>query len=244
MRKSFASLGLPITEAEYREDGNLHYSTLATYERGGFGAIETLGEKKESPSLLFGSLVDCMMTGSQKEFDSLYLVAEFPVLPPAYEKVTKALFDAYKHTYNSLLKIPDSDILRVAENAGFYSTWKPESRVKAIREKCCEYYNLLIIAEGKTLVDTATYEDACAAVRALKESPATKWYFEKDNPFDDSIEHVYQPKFKATIDGLTYSCMADLVVIDHKNKIIYPCDLKTSSHTEYDFYKSFLDWSY
>lgn len=38
--------------------------------------------------------------------------------------------------------------------------------------------------------------------------------------------------------------MADLIVVDHKNKIVYPCDLKTSSHKEYDFYKSFIDWSY
>lgn len=35
-----------------------------------------------------------------------------------------------------------------------------------------------------------------------------------------------------------------LAIIDHKNKVIYPCDLKTSGHFEYEFHKSFLDWSY
>jgi hypothetical protein len=38
--------------------------------------------------------------------------------------------------------------------------------------------------------------------------------------------------------------MADLIVVDHKNKIVYPCDLKTSSHREYDFPESFLQWRY
>ena len=38
--------------------------------------------------------------------------------------------------------------------------------------------------------------------------------------------------------------MADLIVVDHKNKIIYPCDLKTSSHKEYDFYLSYIQWKY
>lgn len=35
-----------------------------------------------------------------------------------------------------------------------------------------------------------------------------------------------------------------LIIIDYDNKIIIPADLKTSSKPEYDFYKSFIDWSY
>lgn len=35
-----------------------------------------------------------------------------------------------------------------------------------------------------------------------------------------------------------------LIVIDHDAKKIYPCDLKTSSHMEYEFYRSFLEWNY
>ena len=46
-------------------------------------------------------------------------------------------------------------------------------------------------------------------VDALKGSDATKWYFAPDDPFDDSIERLYQGKFRATFDGLEYSCMAD-----------------------------------
>lgn len=35
-----------------------------------------------------------------------------------------------------------------------------------------------------------------------------------------------------------------LIVVDHSKKTIYPVDLKTSSHREYDFYKSFVQWRY
>ena len=35
-----------------------------------------------------------------------------------------------------------------------------------------------------------------------------------------------------------------LIVVDTFNKAIYPCDLKTSSHYEWDFPKSFIDWCY
>lgn len=243
MHKSFASIALPITEEEYRNDGNLHYSTLASFDRGGFDSIPTLGEKKESPSLLFGSIVDLMITGSREEFDKQYIIAEFATLKPAHLTVVKALFEKYHVQYPKLSKIPDADLLEVADSVEFGKTWKEATRINSIRTECEEYYNLMTLAEGKTVIDQQTYDEAAAAARALRSSPATAWYFAKDNPFDD-IERVYQAKFKAEIDGIMYSCMADLIVIDHKEKKIYPCDLKTSSHKEHEFFLSFMDWRY
>ena len=35
-----------------------------------------------------------------------------------------------------------------------------------------------------------------------------------------------------------------LIVVDYEKKKIYPCDLKTSSHTEWDFEESFNQWGY
>lgn len=243
MYKSFASIALPITEEEYRNDGNLHYSTLASFDRGGFDSIPTLGEKKESPSLLFGSIVDLMITGSREEFDKQYIIAEFATLKPAHLTMVKALFEKYHVQYPKLSKIPDANLLEVADSVEFGKTWKDITRINSIRTECEEYYNLMTLAEGKTIIDQQTYDEAAAAARALRSSPATAWYFAKDNPFD-GIERVYQPKFKADFDGITYSAMMDLVITDHNAKKIYPCDLKTSSHMEYEFYKSFLDWSY
>jgi len=78
----------------------------------------------------------------------------------------------------------------------------------------------------------------------LRTSETTKFYFAPDNPFDDSIKRYYQLKFKATLDGIDYRCMMDLAVCNYKEKVIYPCDLKTSSHYESEFYKSFIDWNY
>lgn len=209
MFKSLTEIALPITEEEYRNDGRMHYSTLATYERGGFPAIATLGEKKESASLTFGSAVDSIVTGSMDEFNERFLVADFPPLEPANITITKALFDMYRGMYHRISEIPDNDIITLTEQQGYQLRWKPETRAKVIKEKCEEYYSLLYIAETKTIIDTATYNDVLAAVRALKTSPATEWYFRDNDPFDDSIERVYQPKFSAEFDGVPYSCMMD-----------------------------------
>lgn len=243
MHKLLKDISLPITEEEYRNDGCLHYSTLATYERGGFGAIATLGEKKESESLLFGSLVDTLLTGTQEEFNERFFVADFDKLKPSEVTVVRALFDRYHTDYNSLDRIPDADLLAIANEVGYGKGWRDSTRITGMKN-CAEYYNLLILAETKTVVDNATYQQALAAVEALRTSPSTRDYFAQDNPFNDRFERLYQGKFRATFDGLQYSCMADLIVVDHEKKIIYPCDLKTSSHKEYEFMESFIHWNY
>ena len=49
--KSLKEIALPITEEEYRNDGKLHYSTLATYERGGFSSLKTLFDRYQGEEL-------------------------------------------------------------------------------------------------------------------------------------------------------------------------------------------------
>ena len=96
----------------------------------------------------------------------------------------------------------------------------------------------------KTLVSMDDYQAAQDCVDKLRNNKMTKWYFESDNPFDSSVERFYQLKFKGEYEGIPLRCMADLIIVDHKNKVIIPCDLKTSFKPEWRFYKSFLEWNY
>lgn len=242
--KTLFDISDKITEEEYRNDGKIHYSTLATYERSGFGGIATLFDKKESPSLTLGSCVDSIITGSMDEFNERFIVAEFPEVPDSIIPIVKALFNEFSITHDTLEKIPTEEIIEFASRFNYQNNWKPETRAKVIVEKGSEYYKLMHIAGDKTIISNATYSDVLATVDALKNSLATKWYFEENNPFDESIQRFYQLKFHSTFNGIDYSCMMDEVIVDNIKKIIYPIDLKTSSHTEYDFYKSFIDWSY
>lgn len=243
-RKSLKDISWNVPEEVYRADSALSYSTLAKYEREGFNNLDKLFDRLETPSLTFGSAVDSLITGGQEEFDERFIVAEFPSTPDSIIKIVKSLFSQYKNSYRSLTIIPDIAIIKETEYQSYQMNWKPETRAKVIKEKGADYYNLLFIAGSKTILDTQTYQDVCNAVRALKESEATKFYFAEDNPFEPDIERLYQLKFKACLKGIEYRCMSDLLVCDSKNKIIYPIDLKTSSHTEWDFYKSFIDWFY
>lgn len=233
-----------VTEPEYRADPALSYSTLARFAREGFDKLDNLFDKLDTPSLTFGSAVDALITGGQEEFDNNFMVADFPPLSDSVLKMVNALFSKYHVIHRILNDIPNSDIIALTEELKYQLNWKPETRAKVIKEQGGEYYSLLYAAGDRKVLDITTNEQVLAAVRALKESDATKFYFAPNSIFDEDIIREYQLKFKATLEGVDYRCMSDLLITDNKNKVIYPIDLKTSSHTEWEFFDSFVQWQY
>lgn len=242
-KPSFFNISWAVTEEEYRADHALSYSTLSKYERSGFNDLDTLFDRIETPSLTFGSAVDTLITSSRKEFDERFIVADFPAMSPSVLQMVKQLFVNFSEKYDKLDSIPNKDIIDLTEVVKFYPNWKPQTRANAIKEQGEQYYRLLYLAKDKTVLDSQTYQDVLNTVDALKTSEATKWYFQEDNPFEN-IERLYQLKFKATLNGIHYRCMADLIIVDHDAKTVQPVDLKTSSKKEWDFFKSFIDWRY
>ncbi len=244
-RKSLKDISWDVTEQEYRQDTSLSYSTLARYEREGFNNLDKLFERVESSSLTFGSAVDTLITGSEEEFNKLFMVAQLDNPPSdTLITITKRLFERWKDNFTSILDISDDDIISTIEDIQWNNHWLPKTRTKKIKEDCAAYYKLLYLSEGKTIISDRVYQDVLNTVDELKSSNATRFYFEQDNAFDDNIERLYQLKFKATFDGVDYKCMADEIIILHDKKLVVPVDLKTSSKPEWDFYKSFIDWSY
>lgn len=243
-KKSLRDISWLVDEPTYRADSALSYSILSKYERTGFNGLPDLFSPISTTSTIYGQAVDSIITGGQEEFDERFMVAEFPSTPDSITKIVKSLFNQCRDSYRNLVTIPDDVIIKETEYQSYQMNWKPETRAKVIKEKGADYYNLLFVAGDRTILDTTTYQDVCNAVRVLKESEFTKFYFEDNNPFEPNIERFYQLKFKACLEGIEYRCMADCLLVEYKTKCIIPIDLKTSSHAEWDFYKSFNDWRY
>lgn len=244
-RKSLYDISWQVSEDEYRADPALSYSTLSRYEREGFNNLSRLFDKIESPSLTFGSCVDSLITGSDEEFNERFLVAELNNnLSDTLILITKRLFDTWNKGYKDIRDLSDDLLINTIQDIPWNNHWLPKTRAKKIKEDCAGYYKLLYLSEGKTIISTYTYNDILNTVDKLKSSYVTRFYFEQNNVFDNSIERFYQLKFKAVFDGIEYRCMADLLLVLHDKKLIIPVDLKTSSKPEWDFYKSFIDWRY
>lgn len=244
-RKSLEDISWKVTEEVYRKDPSLSYSTLARYEREGFNNLDKLFDRVESPSLTFGSAVDTLITGSEEEFNDKFMVAQIDnTLSDTLITITNRLFDRWKDTYNNIKDIPEDKVIETIQDISWNNHWLPKTRVTKIKGDCAAYYKLLYLSEGKTILSTYVYQDVINAVDKLKSADSTKFYFEQNNVFDNSIERFYQLKFKATFNNVDYRCMADEILVLHDYKTIIPIDLKTSYKPEWDFYKSFIEWGY
>lgn len=238
------------TEPEYRQRPELSYSTLSTYESLGFDGLDHLFDKKESPSLTFGSVVDTLLTGGIEEFNNTFVVMNININDTGIA-ICKSLVAQYKDEegkplYSSFKDIPLILASQAAKEAGFWKAdkWSDETRYKHIYDNgdIEEYYNSLI-HNTKRIIDQKTYEEACQCVTTLKTAPVTAPLFENDIPFSN-IRHYYQLKFKAVLNDVGYRSMMDLIIVDYDKKIIYPYDLKTCGIPEWNFQDNFKRFHY
>ena len=244
--KTLDQIALPISEAEYRADPALSYSTLSRFSKEGFHKLNKLFEPITSPSLILGSTVDTLITGTAKDFEDNYIIAYLSLDDDTIQTI-QAIYDTFKSQYNDFMKIPLIQVSQVAKQNGFWPAekWTDNARYNGLLKKgdVVGYYKFLIESEGKTVITNEQYQDAIKCVQALKTSEATRFYFAENEP-NNPIQRYYQLKFKFSFEEVPYRSMLDLVLVDYANKKIYPVDLKTSSHYEDEFYKSFIQWNY
>lgn len=240
--KSIKELAWNVTEEEYRKDPAISYSTLSRFEREGWRKIGQLYDKQETAALQFGGAVDCLLTDGEAAFKERYFVADFPDLQDSIITIVKALFSTYSGQYRSINMIPDVKVSDAAVIFKFQNNWKPETRVKVIKEKGEDYYNLMYLAGDKVILTQAEYNEVLACIEELRSNDVTEVFF--NGSYDESIEKEFQLKFRAEYDGIPLRCMFDELIVDHVHKIIYPIDLKTTGHPEEEFESSFSKWRY
>lgn len=249
IEKELSSVAESWTEPEYRQQPELSYSNLSNYESLGYNGLDHLFDKKESPSLLFGSIVDSLVTGGQEEFDNNFVVIDINI-KDAGIAICKALADKKgidgNPLYPTFRDIPVLVASQAAKETGFWAAdkWSDDTRYKHIFDNgdIDKYYYSLVNSDRR-VIDTATYNDAIACVRALKTSVATSGLFADNDPLSP-VRRYYQLKFKANIKNVGYRSMMDLIIVDYEDKVIYPYDLKTCGVPEWDFESNFDKYHY
>lgn len=241
--KELKDISLKITEPEYRKRPELSYSTLSRYESLGFNGLSHLFDKIESPSLLFGSVVDTILTDGMEAFNERFTVLDINVTDGGKDVCCK-IIELYPNI-KSFEELSEESVSAAAKEAGFWKADKWDKiRYREVLKtgNIVEYFNALRNTD-KTVVDSVTYNDALQCVQALKTSAATKGYFADDDRLSP-IRRYYQLKFAAKFRGVGYRAMMDLIIVDYEDKVIYPCDLKTCGIPEWDFESNFKKFHY
>ena len=243
MKKTLYDISWKVDEPTYRAGEGLSYSTLSRFHREGFNKLDSLFDPISGPYLTFGSVVDTLLTGDKKEFKDRFCVAEFPTIPPSMEEVVNDLFIKFGESKLSLNDIGNSKILESVNRVNYQKNWNDDTRVKKILDNCSQYYDLLVFTDGKEIISSEDYNDAVRCKSFLENSEATSHFFTKQL-FEEDIDREFQLKFRGEYNGIPIRCMADVIIVDHKNKKVIPVDLKTSSKPEYEFPFSFTYWGY
>lgn len=239
--KSLKELSLQISEEQYRANPALSYSLIATYEKGGFSSIPHLYDKKESDALIFGSMVDIIITEGIERFQEKFVVADFKIPSDSIKAVVDWLLE-YR-TEECFEDIPDDIILNTCDLAEYQMRYKAETRLSKIKSEGEDYYNTVRQIGNRTIVSDNIYQEVLAVVGVLKGQAHTNKYLQQTKE-GSNVEFLYQQKFSTNLDGLDVRCMFDLLIVNHDRKIIIPIDLKTSSMLEYDFPKKYLENRY
>ena len=238
--KSIKEIAWGVTEEDYRADPAISYSTLSSFARESSKVIPHLGEKKDTESLRFGSLVDCLLT-EPDTLDSRFFIADFPSVGDKVEAVCKRVYERTKA--RSLSIAPKKELLQAIVEEEYYPNWGEEAKLRNIIKSGTPFYSLLSLADGKTILSTDDFNRAKSCVEVLLTHPFTKDIF-FSNPFSNT-EKIYQLKFRTEeLAEYPVRCMMDLCIVDHTNKIIRPIDLKTTGKDEEKFEDSFIQWMY
>lgn len=229
-----------VTEQVYREDPALNYSSIKAFSQDGFSYLLKPKEDKMTDSMIFGSVVDSLITEGTEGFEAKFYVAESPVPSGKVKDIVDILFSR-RDEEKSFDDVSDGQILDVCNEVSYQPGWKPETRIRSIRENGKDYYNFLVTADDRIVISTELYNTAVTVVTCLKTNNTTSSLFADDT---EDVKHEYQLKFKTELNDVEYKCMPDLIIVDHENKTISPYDLKTTGTYEWEFYKRFLYYRY
>jgi len=230
----------PLSEEDYRELQAFNYSILKLLADNG---PKSLVEKEEISGtfLEFGTLVDILLTNPEARYNVFYTK---PITKPTGNllELTEALYIDHimlDKTYEDL--VTSEVILEKSKSLGLWSTFKDNTILDKVNVPIFyDYLKAKIESKGKIISSPELIEAAEHCANVLKTHNYTKDLFIES----DDIEILTQSTLLYNFKGYLGKAKLDLIRIDHKNKIIYPYDIKTGSELPTNFENSFYHFKY
>lgn len=233
------------TEQQYFQMPLDSYSTLKLFATNRYKFYKKFVEKdpayqldEESESLILGSLVDMLVTGTEhdynEKFDSisskrgsgqmwdfgekLWILTQLALNEDG--ELTREFSDIAKEAFNSVkydkkgneIAFKGKDLLFALNS---FENSDVEELYKERRNK-----------SGKTIVTMFETQRAENIVERLKSTPRTAEILSRHST--KNFDVIYQLPCEFTVEGLPMKSKLDIVHIDHINKTIQPYDLKVS----------------
>ena len=222
---------------KYRDVTAVSYSVLSALSGHPRSLTETDSEKKQYYT--FGSLVDCLMFMPESYNEMFY---ETSITKPG-DKMGDWL-EAYLN-----LEIPADYQLHEAEDlilqargiSGYDKRLSDEVALKKFSDVCFPYLDEVAKAGDRLLITSEVLQEAITIENKLLSNEFTIPYFRSD---DKNIEVIFQLPIYYILEDLEFKSLIDIAIFDHKRKLIYPSDFKTTGKSLLYFERDFTDYKY
>jgi len=224
-----------MTDKEYRSLEIVSYSSLSKLADSPQSYKASQGDdRKDTPEMILGTVVDMLLTQKDRFDEEVYVMTADK---PSVETML---------TYCT--RLAENGNTAIAYGASGYKI-SPDAVFKKFEKEGKAYYEALLAAKGKMIIDADGMFTANQLVTQLTSNPFTKGYFISDSPdvelrFQVSViwEAQFNPldgKLIKEVKTMKVKSMIDVVHIDHANKMITPIDLKTGGE---GFMRSYWRW--
>lgn len=257
-----------MTEQEYRALKIDSYSSLKVFieDRKKYYKKFVLEEPVRDPdsqSLVFGSLVDCLLF-SPDDFDKRFALCVTDVPKGQYKKLVDELMNVTEQSLGDQGEVTRDleDMLQDAyrnvkyDFAGNIVDFKRDTfevvKRKFIGTELELYYKQLRESFGKEVIESTTVDVALSVINELRSNPITE---EIVNATSDSDQDVYTqfPLIERAIvadgkdiidDEYKLKGLLDKLIVNHKKRQIDIVDLKTAWDNEGEFLNNYFKYKY
>jgi hypothetical protein len=200
---------------------------------------------EEKGHFVIGSGVDCILTQGRDVFDSSYHVQELAKCSATAMSIIKKAFDNIDiigQLNNITYPLKENETWRqfIYESLNSHEyymnrrkeDWKEDNRYTGLlNDNGEEYWKSLIEGKGKFILDQEQHNKIIAIANSLYTHPRTSKYFIDR----EGIDILFQVPIYFEYFGIKCKALPDILIIDHKNRRIILCDIKTLGFDVIDF---------
>lgn len=236
-----------ITNENYREYPAISYSKLSKVSKNPKSCLDN--SEINNRGITFGDVLDILLTQNEEKFYEEYLI-----LTSSEDKPTGQLGDFIDELYRQHKKndvkinwdidIPILDEYLIKDSYNIVG-FKRDSQPKVVDRLLTEglrYLRFLTSSENKKVIAYEVYKSVLKAKETLLNHEFTKEFW--DN-LDEDVKILYQEPIQFHInDDLEGKALLDILIINHKLKVIQPIDLKSTGEYLSKFPSNFLKYQY
>lgn len=203
--------------------------------------------KSDKLHFLIGTAVHTRILWKKDFFNEKYFVTNQQSFPG--EK-TKAVLDNLFSKYKDTLIIPDivdlkEEIWHCCNELGFNmknkkDDYNSDTRVLGILKDniCVGYWRNLVLSKNKKII-TSDMSDIIETINtSFMNNPLIKDLALASA--NNEVDLIFEKPMYFEIEGVKCKMLPDIIVIDHRKKVVYIIDIKTTSGPVSEFYKDFI----